>query len=313
MAEVHRFVAGVEDAGLRLDRFLSRRLPAFSRSRLQRLIRDGCVHVGTGRPKASQVVPPGAVVNVTIPAAVRAEPEPEPLPLTMLYEDADLAVIDKPAGMVVHPAPGHARGTIVNALLHQVGGLSGIGGAARPGIVHRLDRGTSGTLIVAKHDRAHQALAAQFQQRSVGKEYVALVWGTIRPGLTIEQPIGRHPRDRKRMSGRARRARPAVTRVVSAEPIDGVSLVRVTIVTGRTHQIRVHLAEAGHPIVGDMVYGGMRKRLPPRLAAAGRLTRPFLHAACLTFAHPTTGRTMTVEAPLAADLVEVLEALRRRA
>ena len=214
--------------------------------------------------------------------------------------------------MVVHPAAGHARGTLVNALLHHVKGLSGIGGRDRPGIVHRLDRGTSGVMIVAKHDRAHRSLARQFHDREVGKEYLALVWGTPRTG-TIDRPIGRDPRHRQRMSTRARRARPATTRIVDVEPLGGVSLVRLTIGTGRTHQIRVHLADAGHPVVGDELYGGMRRKPPPRLAAVSRLTRPFLHSSRLTIAHPEDGRTLSFDAPLAPDLDEVLAPLRRAA
>jgi 23S rRNA pseudouridine1911/1915/1917 synthase len=222
-------------------------------------------------------------------------------------------VIDKPAGMVVHPAAGHASGTLVNALLHHVRGLSGIGGAERPGVVHRLDRGTSGVMVVAKHDRAHRALSQQFHDRDVVKEYVALVWGTARAGRTFEGPIGRDPKHRQKMSTRARRARPALTRVIEVEALRGVSLVHVSIGTGRTHQIRVHLSEAGHPIVGDALYGGVRRRVPAALAAAGRLDRPFLHASRLTFAHPSSGAPMTFEAPLPPDLLAVVDTLRRRA
>jgi 23S rRNA pseudouridine1911/1915/1917 synthase len=238
-------------------------------------------------------------------------PEAESLTVPVLYDDEWLAVVDKPAGMVVHPAVGHRRGTLVNALLHQIGGLSGVGGAERPGIVHRLDRGTSGVMVVAKNDEAHRALSQQFQTRTVGKEYLALVWGAPRPGEALSQPIGRDPRHRKKMSSRARRARPAITRILSTEPLGGVSLVRATIGTGRTHQIRVHLSEAGHPVVGDALYGGERRSVPPRLAALAGLDRPFLHAARLTIIHPADGRTMTVDAPLPADLDRVLQALRR--
>jgi 23S rRNA pseudouridine1911/1915/1917 synthase len=304
------FLVTPEDAGSRLDVFLSRRLPALSRSQIQRLIRDGLVQVGGGRAKPGSLVQPGAGIDVTVPPPAPATPEPEALPLTILYEDEDLVVIDKPAGLVVHPAPGHARGTLVNALLHHVRGLSGVGGVARPGIVHRLDRDTSGVMVVAKHDRAHRALADQFRDRTVGKEYVALVWGTPRRGQSIDRPIGRDPRHRHRMSSRARRARPAVTRVTDVEPLGGVSLIRVTIGTGRTHQIRVHLSESGHAIVGDAVYGG-RRRVPSRLAPLGRLTRPFLHAARLSFAHPADGRAIVVESALPSDLAGTVAELRR--
>ena len=230
--------------------------------------------------------------------------------MTILHDDPDLVVIDKPGGMVVHPAAGHASGTLVNALLHHVRGLSGVGGVARPGIVHRLDRGTSGVMVIAKHDRAHRELARQFHDREVAKQYAALVWGTARAGDVIDQPIGRHPRDRKKMSSRARRSRPAITRVDSVEALGGVSLVHVTIGTGRTHQIRVHLSESGHAIVGDAVYGGARRRIPPRLRSIAQLDRPFLHAMRLTVTHPRTGERVTFEAPLPNDLSDVLEALR---
>jgi 23S rRNA pseudouridine1911/1915/1917 synthase len=202
---------------------------------------------------------------------------------------------------------------MVNALLHHVSGLSGVGGRERPGIVHRLDRGTSGVMVVAKHDQAHQSLARQFHDREVGKEYVALVWGAVRGAQVFEQPIGRDPRHRRRMSSRARRARPATTRILRVERLGGVSLVRISLGTGRTHQIRVHLSEAGHPIVGDELYGGVRRRLPAALSAVSALDRPFLHAARLSFQHPADGRSLTFEAPLPSDLEAVLARLRGQA
>lgn len=302
--------AGPEDAGARLDQFLARRLPTLSRSRIQRLIKDGHVRVSRGQASPALEVWAGLAADLDVPDVEPSSLEAEALPLTVLYDDADLAVVDKPAGMVVHPGAGHARGTLVNALLHHVTGLSGIGGRERPGIVHRLDRGTSGAMVIAKHDRAHRALARQFHDRQVGKEYVALVWGAVRAGQVIDRPIGRDPKHRLRMSSRARQARAAMTRIATVEPLGGVSLVRVSIGTGRTHQIRVHLSESGHPIVGDALYGGVRRRVPPRLAAVARLTRPFLHAARLTFAHPADGRPMVFEAPLAADLDDVLTRVR---
>ena len=305
-------VVSHEEAGRRLDQFLTAHLPDFSRARVQRLIADGHVRIGRGRVRPGLTLTPGVAVEVTVPEAAPARPEPEALPLSVLYDDDDMVVIDKPAGMVVHPAAGHARSTLVNALLHHVRGLSGIGGDLRPGIVHRLDRGTSGVMVVAKHDRAHRALARQFHDREVGKEYVALVWGAMKPGRTFETPIGRDPRHRHRMSSRARHGRPALSQIVSVEPYRGVSLVRVTIGTGRTHQIRVHLSEAGHPIVGDAVYGGARTRLPAHLAALAGLDRPFLHAARLTLAQPTTGRPLAFEAPLPPDLAARLAAIDRR-
>ena len=306
------FVADAQDGGLRLDRFLAARLPELSRSAIQRLIADGHVRASAGRVKASLPVEAGLAVDVAIPPPAPATPEAEDLPITLLYDDADIAVIDKAPGVVVHPGAGHARGTLVNALLHHLGGLSGVGGELRPGIVHRLDRGTSGVMAVAKHDRAHRELSRQFRDREVTKEYLALVWGTPRKGQVIDLPIGRDPRHRQRMSSRARHARPAATTIVDVEPLGGVSLVRLRIGTGRTHQIRVHLSESGHPVVGDAVYRGLRASVPPRFRPVLALTRPFLHAARLSFAHPATGAPMTFEAPLAGDLAPVLAALRGR-
>jgi 23S rRNA pseudouridine1911/1915/1917 synthase len=213
---------------------------------------------------------------------------------------------------VVHPAAGHERGTLVNALLHHVDDLSGIGGELRPGIVHRLDRGTSGVMVVAKHDAAHQELARQFHDREVEKEYIALVWGVVQAGRRIDDAIGRDPSDRQKMSTRARRARTAVTRVTKAEHLKGVSFLHVAIATGRTHQIRVHLSAIGHPIVGDPTYGGVHRRVANDLRAVQRLERPFLHATRLVFTHPTEGRKMEFEAPLPSDLQDVLDDIRAR-
>ncbi len=237
-----------EADGVRLDRFLVSMLAEHSRSQIQRLIKDGHVQVA-GRPaKANLAVKAGQSIDVDLPEAVDPVPRPEALPLPILYQDADLIVVDKPAGMVVHPAAGHESGTLVNALLHHVTDLSGIGGEKRPGIVHRLDRGTSGLMVVAKHDAAHEELSRQFHDREVEKEYVALVWGEVLAGRRIDAPIGRDPGDRKKMSARARRSREAVTRITEAQPLGRVlTLAHVAIHTGRTHQIRVHLSAIGHP------------------------------------------------------------------
>ena len=216
----------------------------------------------------------------------------------MLYQDADVAVIDKPAGMVVHPGAGHPSGTLVNALLHHMEDLSGIGGELRPGIVHRLDRGTSGVMVVAKNDAAHQELARQFHDREVEKEYIALVWGVVQAGRRIDAAIGRDPADRMKMSARAKHARHAVTRITRAMPLPGLTLCQVAIHTGRTHQIRVHLSAIGHPIVGDAVYGGVHRRVAGDIRAVQRLERPFLHAARLVFHHPADRRRMEFLAPL---------------
>jgi 23S rRNA pseudouridine1911/1915/1917 synthase len=306
-----QFVAAAEDAGLRIDVFLARRLPTLSRSQIQRLIKNGQVTAGDHPTKTSAAVTPGLAVRVVVPAAEPARPIAEALPIEILHDDPDIVVINKPAGMVVHPAPGHARGTVVNALLHHVGGLSGVGGEQRPGIVHRLDRGTSGLMVIAKHDRAHRDLSRQFRERTVRKEYDALVWGRVHAGHNMDRPIGRDPRDRRKMSSRARHGRSAVTTVVSARAIGAVSLVRLSIGTGRTHQIRVHLSESGHPVAGDALYGGVRRRLPASLAPLGRLSRPFLHAALIEFDHPGHRQRLAFTAPLPDDLQTALSALER--
>jgi 23S rRNA pseudouridine1911/1915/1917 synthase len=214
--------------------------------------------------------------------------------------------------MVVHPAAGHDSGTLVNALLHHVKDLSGVGGEARPGIVHRLDRGTSGLMVVAKHDRAHQELARQFHDREVEKEYSALVWGLVHAGRRIDEPIGRDPNDRQKMSTRARRARSAVTRITFARHFKGATFVKVAIATGRTHQIRVHLSAIGHPIVGDQTYGGVHRRVANNLRAVMRLERPFLHASRLCFTHPTDGRRVEFDSPLPPELEALLEEIAER-
>ena len=300
-----------EHAGERLDRYLTSVLAGQSRAQVQRLIKQACVRVGTSRPRANTTVKAGDRIAIDLPEPAPSEVAAEAIPLVVLYEDSDIIVVDKPAGMVVHPAAGHASGTLVNALLHHVKDLSGIGGELRPGIVHRLDRGTSGVMVVAKHDRAHEALARQFHDREVEKEYVALVWGVVQTGRRIDAPIGRDPVERHRMSARSRRARHAVTRVTDARHFRGVTLLHVAIATGRTHQIRVHLSAIGHPIVGDSVYGGVRRRVPADLRAVTRLERPFLHAARLAFAHPTDRRRLELSAPLPGDLQAVLDAIEQ--
>jgi 23S rRNA pseudouridine1911/1915/1917 synthase len=299
-----------EYQGDRLDRFLAAVLSGYSRSQVQRLIKEGHVRVGVRDGKANQPVKTGQEVVVDVPELTEPTPQAEALPLPILYQDADLIVVDKPAGMVVHPAAGHASGTLVNALLHHVDDLSGIGGEKRPGIVHRLDRGTSGLMVVAKHDAAHEELARQFHDREVEKEYLALVWGLLQAGRRIDAPIGRDPSNRKKMSARARRSREAVTRVVRAEHLKALTLVQVAIHTGRTHQIRVHLSAIGHPIVGDSLYGGIHRRVPGDLRAVTHLDRPFLHSAHLVFTHPGDGRRMDFTSGLPEDLQRVIDELR---
>ena len=308
------FAVTEESTGARLDVFLVSVLAGQSRSHIQRLIKDGHVRVDGREAKPNLAVKTGQAVAVDLPDLIDAAPAPEALPLPIVYQDSDLIVVDKPAGMVVHPAAGHATGTLVNALLHHVDDLSGIGGERRPGIVHRLDRGTSGLMVVAKHDAAHEHLSRQFHDREVEKEYIALVWGEVQAGRRIDAPIGRDPINRKKMSARARRSREAVTRIHRARQLGpALTLVHVIIQTGRTHQIRVHLSAIGHPVVGDAVYGGVRRRVPGDLRAVTHLDRPFLHAARLAFNHPIDqGRRMEFESPLPDDLQRVLDELLER-
>ena len=316
MSETRALDVAAEHDGLRLDTFLAGVMPERSRSFIQKLLKDGLVTVPEGVHskglRASTPVRAGQRFVVTLPEPESATAEPEDLPLPILYEDADVVVIDKPAGMVVHPGAGHRGGTVVNALLFHVEDLSGVGGELRPGIVHRLDRGTSGVMVAAKNDAAHQELSRQFHDREVEKEYIALVWGLVQPGKRIDAPIGRDPNDRQKMSTKARRARSAVTRVTWALNLRGVSLIHVAIHTGRTHQIRVHLSSIGHPIVGDTTYGGVQRRVANDIRAVQRLERPFLHAARLKFTHPTEKRVMEFESPLPADLQSVVDEIRAR-
>jgi 23S rRNA pseudouridine1911/1915/1917 synthase len=307
-------VVAPDEAGLRLDAWLARRLPALSRSRIRALIDAGRVSLDGARPRPATRVKAGQAATVAPPEPEPATPRPESIPLRVVHEDGQLLVVDKPAGLVVHPGAGHATGTLVNALLAHVHDLSGIGGALRPGIVHRLDRGTSGLLVVAKDDATHRALVRQFAGRSVEKDYLALVLGVPgRPAGEVFAPIGRDPAHRKRMSTRAPRGREARTSWSLVERFDGAALLRVRIHTGRTHQIRVHLASIGHPVAGDPVYGGTRTPSSRRAAAREALRaleRPALHAARLAFEHPRTGERRTFESPLPDDLAGVLAALR---
>lgn len=285
--------------GERLDKYLADALPDLSRAMLQRLIKDGEIRVA-GRPaKPSYRVSAGEVVLVTIPPPTPLEATPAPdISLDILYQDADLLVINKPAGLVVHPGHGHPDDTLVNALLAHVPDLAGIGGVQRPGIVHRLDKDTSGLLLVAKHDRAHQALQEQFKSRSVEKIYLALVEGHITPprGL-IDAPMDRDPRNRQKMAV-VTDGRPAQTEYRTLETLPSVTLVEARLLTGRTHQARVHLASIGYPIVGDKVYGRRKSRIA--------LDRHFLHAWRLGFTLPSSGQRVHFTAPLPPDLETVL-------
>ncbi len=280
-----------EQAGERLDRYLAAALPQFSRSRLQSLIRSGEVQLQGKAARTRETVRTGDVVRLNEPEVVEIEDQAEEIPLEILFEDDDLLVLNKPPGLVVHPGAGNPTHTLVNALLHHCTSLSGIGGKQRPGIVHRLDKDTSGCLLVAKNDATHQELSRQFAAREVKKIYLALVAGTLKkPRGTIEAPIGRHPVQRKKMAIDQRRGRLAKTDYRVLKSGVGVTLVECALHSGRTHQIRVHLQHLGHPVLGDALYG--RKTTAPR---------QMLHAWKLGFTHPRTQERIFLEAPLPQD------------
>jgi 23S rRNA pseudouridine1911/1915/1917 synthase len=317
------FAVGADEASERLDRFLagraSAREAALSRTRLKSLIEAGAVTIdGVSFTDAGAKIRAGQSIEVTVPPASDPLPLGEDLPLNVVYEDAHLIVIDKPAGLVLHPAPGHETGTLVNALIHHCGEhLSGINGVRRPGIVHRLDKDTSGLLVVAKNDAAHQGLAALFADHGrtepFTREYLAFVWGVPdRPSGTIEASLARHKTDREKMAVSAR-GREAITHWQLCESFTGTSgkpvasLLRCALETGRTHQIRVHLAHIGHPLLGDSVYGsGFKTKAalltPEARVALARLGRQALHATSLGFTHPVTGETLLFESALPDDL-----------
>lgn len=310
---LHRLTVDAEGAGARLDAWVAAQLPELSRSRIRALIDEQRVQLDGAAARPSARLRAGQTITVDVPAAAPAVPLPEDIPLAIVHEDDRLIVIDKPAGLAVHPGAGRPAGTLVNALLHHVKDLSGIGGVLRPGIVHRLDRGTSGLLVVAKDDAAHRDLARQFAGRTVEKEYLAVVLGVPSPRAgPIRAPIGRDPVHRQRMSVRAPRGRTASSDYVVAQALDGAAVVRVRIHTGRTHQIRVHLASIGHPVAGDAVYGGTRPPSSRREAskiALRALTRPALHAARLSFTHPGSGARLTFESATPPDIQALIAAL----
>ena len=316
------FPVGAE-AGGRLDRFLSQAADGFSRTRLKALIEEGCVRVdGEVAADPARKLGPGALVTLDAPPAQEAEIAGEDIPLDVVFEDAHLIVVNKPAGLVTHPAPGHSTGTLVNALIRHCGdSLSGIGGVKRPGIVHRLDKDTSGLIVAAKTDAAHQGLAALFADHgrsgSLVREYAALVWNGFRQSSgVVEAAIGRHPHSRERMTVvDEERGRHAVTHWRVEEALGSAALVRCRLETGRTHQIRVHLAHIGHPLLGDSVYGAGFKTKANRLdeaprAALAALNRQALHAETLGFEHPATSEPMFFERPPPQDFMNLVQALR---
>jgi len=294
------FLVPEEQTKLRLDQFLAKQAPQYSRSRLQQLIRGGFVRLNGASTRPREIVRAGDKIDLIEPPPEKIETRPEPIPLNILFEDEDLLVINKEAGMTVHPGAGQREGTLVNALLSHCDTLSGIGGKERPGIVHRLDKETSGCLVVAKNDRAHQELSKQFAARTVQKIYLALVAGKLRkPAGTIEENIARHPVHRQRMRVTSVRGRTAKTEYRVIRASDEASLIECRLHTGRTHQVRVHLHHLGHPILGDKLYAS-------RLAK--NFTRQMLHAWKLGFQHPRTAAWKYFEAPLPADFNDAIAA-----
>ena len=313
MPGAREHLAPPESRGERLDQALARVFPEFTRSRLQGLIEAGHVQVDGKPAKAASRLKGGERLSLHVPPPTPAVPVAEELPLSVLHEDKDLVVVDKAAGMVVHPGAGHASGTLVNALLHRVKDLAGVGGELRPGIVHRLDKDTTGCLVVAKHETALVALQKAFKSRTVEKTYLALVHGTPKASeARIETLYGRHPVNRQRFTGKVKEGKPALTDYRVREAFDGAALVEVDLLTGRTHQIRVHLSEAGHPLLGDGLYGAGRKPKGRGAEAQDVVGRQALHAWKLAFPHPRTGKVLRVEAPLPADFTAALKVLRAR-
>jgi 23S rRNA pseudouridine1911/1915/1917 synthase len=300
--DIRCFTADREDANSRLDQWLSDCIPEWSRTRIQMLIRDGYVEANgrrDWRPRDSVIA--GTTYSVHIPASDPVDVHPENIPLDVLHEDQDLIVINKPAGLVVHPAPGHPNGTLVNALLFRCRDLQGVGGELRPGIIHRLDRDTSGVMVVAKNQMSMDALARQFQQRLTEKEYAAIVVGCPQPAVgRIETLIGRSASDRKKMSASPPRGKTAVTHYRLTERLGDFSMVTVKIETGRTHQIRVHMAHIGCPVAGDSIYGGRFQRQWKHMAYCDR---QLLHARRLSFIHPGLGERVEYSAPLPDDML----------
>lgn len=296
-----------EESGERIDALLARSLPELSRSAAQRLIEEGRVTLD-GRPvKKNRKTEPGEEYEVELPEPALPKPVPEDIPLEVVYEDGDLIVVNKPRGLVVHPAPGHPDGTLVNALLYHCGAsLSGVGGQLRPGIVHRIDKDTSGLIIAAKNDFAHLALSAQLADRSLSRVYEAVARGEMREDSgTVDAPIGRSPTDRKRMAVTEKNSRPAVTHWEVLGRYRGYTHIRCRLETGRTHQIRVHMAHIGHPLLGDMVYGNLKK---PERGLEGQC----LHARELKFIHPRTGERVVLTTQLPGYFVEILSSLPGR-
>ncbi len=301
--EKHCFTADIEHEDQRIDRYLTEMLPEQSRSFFQKLIRDGFVMVNHTIVKVNYRLKTGDLIEIDIPDAVPTEIVPENIPLDILYEDDDLLIVNKPKGMVVHPAVGHSTGTLVNAIMyHCQGNLSGINGEIRPGIVHRIDKDTTGSLIICKNDEAHRNIAEQIKEHSVTRRYVGVVAGTFsEESGTVEGAIGRHPNDRKRMTINEKNGKPAVTHYRVLQTLKGASFMEFELETGRTHQIRVHMASISHPLLGDTVYGNSKN--PYKLQGQA------LHARTIGFIHPTTGEYIEVSAPIPEYMTELVRKL----
>ncbi|KMP11034.1 RNA pseudouridine synthase [Candidatus Nitromaritima sp. SCGC AAA799-C22] len=302
-----KFLVDSNSRTRRLDVFLSERQDELSRSGVKKLIEQGRISVNGSAAKANYKLKEGDRIVLDIPPPTASEVEAEAIPLKIIYEDDVMLAVDKPAGMVVHPAPGHGSGTLVNALLNHCSDLSGIGGVERPGIVHRLDKDTSGVVLVAKNEKAHRTLARQFKNRDIKKTYLALVRGTVKKTSgVIDAPVGRHKINRKKMVADSERGRQAQTRYEVLETFGHFSYLRLFPKTGRTHQIRVHLASINHPVLGDGLYGG-------KVAAPyQKMPRQALHAHQLETAHPVTGKPMIFEAPLPPDIADYLKTYRQK-
>ncbi|MDH3973117.1 MAG: RluA family pseudouridine synthase [Deltaproteobacteria bacterium] len=304
---------GPESAGNRLDHFLASKIPSLSRNRIKHLIKDGFIHISPhSTVKSSLKLKGGEVIELTIPEAEPLEALPENLDMRVLFEDNAIIVIDKEAGMVVHPAAGHSGGTLVNALLYHCSDLSGVGGKLRPGIVHRLDKDTSGVMIVTKNDEAHNKMAAQFKAHSILRKYKALVYGVMAQKGTIDEPLGRHPGERKKIAP-VKGGRRAVTHWTLLKAYEGLSLVELTLETGRTHQIRVHLSNKGHAVAGDQTYGSSgrageikNKAIRDKVKA---MKRQALHAWALGFNHPVSGEYMEFHSQLPRDIQNIIDLL----
>ena len=315
MQDKNAFTILVEppDSGKRLDRYIASCISDCSRSIATHLIRNGKIRVQGMVRKPGYRVKTGDEISGSIPPPEPVLFEPEPIPIEILYEDDEIIVINKQSGLVVHPAPGHYSGTLVNALLHHCPNINGIGGVLRPGIVHRLDKDTSGVLIVAKNDRAHNHLSRQFKYRRVKKKYLALVYGKMESDSgSVSLPIGRHPVDRKKMSTNSRKSRIAETTWQIIERFERASLIEVNLKTGRTHQIRVHCAAIKHPVMGDKVYGPRKtvKNAPYGINFFGSIPRQMLHAWRLLLTHPVTEEKVSFEAPIPSDMRTIISALR---